>query len=136
MTMNTKFLLTILTLLISAAAFSQSVGINSDGSTPDKSAILDISSVNQGLLIPRITLTGVNDAATIATPATSLLVYNLTSGSGLTPGFSYNAGSAASPVWTKFSDDAAAGQGLGGPAGPKGDTGPQGTAGPTGPAGA
>ena len=109
--MNTKFLLTILTLLISAAAFSQSVGINSDGSTPDKSAILDISSVNQGLLIPRITLTGVNDAATIATPATSLLVYNLTSGSGLTPGFYYNAGSAASPVWTKLSDAAAAGQG-------------------------
>ena len=90
--MTTKFLLTILALLISAGAFSQSVGINSDGSTPDKSAILDISSVNQGLLIPRVTLSGVNDAATIASPATSLLVYNLANSSGLTTGFYYNSG--------------------------------------------
>lgn len=54
--MNIKALLTILALIISAGAFSQSVGINSDGSTPNSSAILDISSVNQGLLIPFITL--------------------------------------------------------------------------------
>ena len=109
MTMTTKFLLTILALLISAGAFSQSVGINSDGSTPDKSAILDISSVNQGLLIPRVTLTGVNDAATIASPATSLLVYNLTSGSGLIPGIYYNTGTTVAPVWARLTDSLAQG---------------------------
>ena len=107
--MNTKFLLTILALLISAGAFSQSVGINSDGSTPDKSAILDISSVNQGLLIPRVTLIGVNDAATIAAPATSLLVYNLTTGSGLTPGIYFNSGTSAAPVWARLTDSVAQG---------------------------
>ena len=109
MIMNTKFLLTILALLISAGAFSQSVGINSDGSTPDKSAILDISSVNQGLLIPRVTLIGVNDAATIAAPATSLLVYNLTTGSGLTPGIYFNSGTSAAPVWARLTDSVAQG---------------------------
>ena len=116
--MTTKFLLTILALLISAGAFSQSVGINSDGSTPDKSAILDISSVNQGLLIPRVTLSGVNDAATIASPATSLLVYNLANSSGLTPGFYYNSGTNAAPVWSRISDTVAVGQGLVGAAAP------------------
>ncbi|MEI7526381.1 MAG: hypothetical protein WCJ95_18685, partial [Mariniphaga sp.] len=107
--MNSKILLTIVALVISIGAFSQSVGINSDGSTPNSSAILDISSVNQGLLIPRITLTGANDAATIASPATSLLVYNLTNGSGLIPGIYYNTGTAAAPVWTRLSDTASLG---------------------------
>jgi len=134
--MNIKALLTILALIISAGAFSQSVGINSDGSTPNSSAILDISSVNQGLLIPRISLAGINDVATIAIPAASLLVYNLTSGHGLTPGFYYNAGTTAIAAWTRISDTVV--QGMVGPAGPQGIQGATGATGPvgaTGPAG-
>ena len=42
-------------LLISASAFAQNVGINSDGSTPHGSAMLDVKSTNSGILIPRMT---------------------------------------------------------------------------------
>lgn len=34
---------------------AQSVSINDDGSAPDKSAILDVKSTTQGLLVPRMT---------------------------------------------------------------------------------
>jgi hypothetical protein len=86
-------------LLLNLAALAQNVGINADGSTPDNSAMLHVKSANKGLLIPQIALTGVNDATTITTPATSLLVYNTTDGSGLTPGYYYNSGTPDSPVW-------------------------------------
>lgn len=50
-------------------------------------------------------LSGTNDAATIANPATSILVYNTsTAGAGITqvfPGFYYNAGTPASPNWKR-----------------------------------
>ena len=76
---------------------AQNVGINSDGSLPNASAMLDIKSANKGLLIPRVALTGTNDITTISSPATSLLVYNTaTAGSGGTavaPGFYYWNGS-------------------------------------------
>jgi hypothetical protein len=86
-------------MLLQMRSLAQNVGINDDGSTPDNSAMLHVKSANKGLLIPQIALTGVNDATTIATPATSLLVYNTTDGSGLTPGYYYNSGTPASPVW-------------------------------------
>jgi len=71
-------------LLLQIRSLAQNVGINDDGSTPNNSAMLHVKSANKGLLIPQIALTGVNDATTIATPATSLLVYNTTDGSGWT----------------------------------------------------
>ena len=86
-------------MLFQVRTLAQNVGINDDGSQPDNSAMLQVKSANKGLLIPQIALTGVNDATTIATPATSLLVYNTTDGSGLTPGYYYNSGTPASPVW-------------------------------------
>jgi hypothetical protein len=52
--------------------FSQ-VAINTDGSTPDNSTMLDIKSNNLGLLIPRITNAARNQ---IPSPATGLLIYN------------------------------------------------------------
>jgi len=67
---------------------SGSTGI---GTTPDASAILELN-VNQlasgskkGFLAPRVALTAYNDAATIPSPATGLLVYNL----GTAPTFSF-----------------------------------------------
>ncbi len=44
--------------------------------TPNNSALLDMYSSNKGFLPPRVALTGVNDVATIPSPATGLLVYN------------------------------------------------------------
>ncbi|MCF8360831.1 MAG: hypothetical protein K9H26_18915 [Prolixibacteraceae bacterium] len=103
--MKTKFLPIVLTLLLTLLLFygyAQNVGINADGSAPDNAAMLDVRASDKGLLIPRVALTGANDAATIASPATSLLIYNTTDGSGLTPGYYYNAGTPAAPVWTKL----------------------------------
>ena len=51
------------------------VAINSTGSDPDASSIIDISSTDKGVLIPRMTTT---QRTTIASPATGLLVYETT----------------------------------------------------------
>ena len=96
-------LLTIIIILFfSFNVIAQSVSINTDGSAAAASAMLDIKSNNKGLLIPRIALTGTDDNATIASPATSLLIYNTaTAGSGgssVTPGYYYWTGSA----WTRL----------------------------------
>lgn len=70
---------------------AQSVGINTP--TPNASAALDVVSANQGVLVPRLTLSATNVAAPVALPATSLLVYNTaTAGVGataVTPGYYY-----------------------------------------------
>jgi hypothetical protein len=71
---------------------------------PDTSALLDISTTNKGLLIPRIALTSTSDGTTITLPAKSLLVYNTATG-GLSPaGYWYNAGTSASPNWIQLED--------------------------------
>jgi hypothetical protein len=54
--------------------FSQ-IGINSSGSNPDPSAMLDVQSTSKGMLIPRMT-TAQRDA--ITSPTQSLLIYNTT----------------------------------------------------------
>ena len=43
-------------LVFSSNAISQRVGINTDGSTPDASALLDVKG-DKGMLIPRMTST-------------------------------------------------------------------------------
>jgi hypothetical protein len=86
------FAITVLTIS-QTFVFGQNVGINSDGSLPNKSAMLDIKSSNKGLLIPRVSLKSKTDQTTIASPQESLLVYNTAaSGEGPTsvsPGFYY-----------------------------------------------
>lgn len=52
--------------------FSQSVSINSTGNISDTSAILDITSVSKGILVPRMTAI---QRLAIFTPAEGLLVY-------------------------------------------------------------
>ncbi|MBX3102984.1 MAG: hypothetical protein KF690_10785 [Bacteroidetes bacterium] len=56
-----------------ALLWSQSVGVNTP--TPDPSAVLDVSSVEKGVLLPRLT-TAQRD--NIAAPADGLLIYNIT----------------------------------------------------------
>jgi type IV secretory pathway TrbF-like protein len=68
--------------------FSQNVGINDDGSTPNASAMLDVKSTNKGFLAPRLTETQKN---AISSPAIGLLIFQ-TDG---TSGFYYYDGS----VW-------------------------------------
>ncbi|MCW5520246.1 hypothetical protein J1N09_10380 [Aureitalea sp. L0-47] len=66
------------------------VGINT--SSPSSGALLDITSADKGLLIPRVTLTGTDDVTTITPSATTgLLVYNTVTAGALpvqvTPGY-------------------------------------------------
>ena len=76
---------------------AQSLAVNTTGATANASSILDVSSTNKGVLIPRVALTGTTDVTTIASPATSLLIYNTVTVSNVTPGYYYWNGSA----WAK-----------------------------------
>ncbi len=95
--MKKTFLLSLLAFFTATISFAQNVAINADGSLPNSSAMLDVKSANKGLLIPRVALTGTTDVTTIATPATSLLIYNTASvagSNGVTPGYYYWTGAA------------------------------------------
>ncbi|HKK68956.1 MAG TPA: hypothetical protein VJ946_12115, partial [Bacteroidales bacterium] len=61
---------------------SQGVAINTDGSSANSSAMLDIKSTDRGMLIPRMTQAERNG---ISSPASSLLIYQTDN----TPGFYY-----------------------------------------------
>ncbi len=81
------------TLLLFGATMAQ-VAINTDGSQPDASAVLDVKATDAGILVPRMTLAQ-RDA--IASPATGLMVFQTDN----TPGFYYYNGS----VWTAVGND-------------------------------
>lgn len=99
--MNTKSIL--ITLLFPILTFAQ-IGIGT--STIDASAKLQVDATNKGFLQPRVALTGTADTATIATPATGLMVFNTaTAGTGataVTPGVYYYSGSA----WQRVANQA------------------------------
>ncbi len=68
-----KYLIVLITLLsFSASAYAQNVGINTDGSLPDNSAMLDVKSATKGFLPPRMTL---QQRDAIANPANGLMVF-------------------------------------------------------------
>ena len=77
-------------LILSTVSFAQ-VGVGT--TSPLASSALDVTATNKGLLVPRVALTGSTDTATIASPATSLLVYNTasagTSPNTVSPGYYY-----------------------------------------------
>jgi hypothetical protein len=86
--MKRKYLLTAFAILFYyLPVTAQSFSINTDGSTANASAILDVKSTAKGMLIPRMTLVNRN---AIATPATGLLIYQTDN----TPGFYYYDGGA------------------------------------------
>lgn len=74
---------------------AQNIGINTSGSSPNASALLDVDASpgnNKGILIPRVALTAANNNAPIgAGIITSLLVYNTatagTSPNNVVPGY-------------------------------------------------
>ncbi|MBL0358648.1 MAG: hypothetical protein IPP72_18080 [Chitinophagaceae bacterium] len=97
-----KLFLSLILLLTVSFSFSQNVGVGTN--SPNSSAALDITAANKGLLPPRVALTGINDIATIATPAAGLLVYNTaTAGTvpnNVIPGYYYYTGLA----WLRISN--------------------------------
>lgn len=64
--------LAIAIILFALNTNAQSVAINNDGTTAHASAILDLKSTNQGVLVPRMTA---SQRGLIASPATGLMVY-------------------------------------------------------------
>ncbi len=79
-------LLIVLTFL-SHSAMAQDVAINTDGSSADASAMLDVKSTNKGILVPRLSLSQRN---AITSPATGLFIYQTDN----TPDFYFYNGSA------------------------------------------
>ena len=80
-------------VMIASYTLSAQVAINSDGSSADVSAMLDIKSDTAGILIPRMTET---ERSLISTPADGLLVYQTDADKG----FYYHNGSS----WTRIGD--------------------------------
>jgi hypothetical protein len=106
---------------IKAEAQNQNVSINTTGNLPDNSAILDVSSTDKGVLVPRMSTSQRN---AILQPATGLLVYD----TNLSQFWYFNG-----ITWVTF-----AGAGTPGPTGPQGiqgATGIQGNDGAVGPTG-
>ena len=67
-----NLIFSLISLIFSFNCTSQGVAINSDGSNPNSSAILDVKSTTKGILIPRMTQTQRN---AIDTPVSGLMVY-------------------------------------------------------------
>jgi len=78
---------------------AQNVAVtDDDGYSAHASAMLDIKSINKGLLIPRLTTTQRN---TISSPATGLLVFDTTEGKFYFYNGSGWVNNAAEGLWTK-----------------------------------
>ena len=132
MKLITIFLLT--NIIAINIAFSQGAAVNNSGAAADPSAILDISSTTQGLLIPRMTEA---EKQSIPSPSLGLMVFQT---DGAKQGFWYFDGS--NWVQTIGIAGATGATGNNGATGATGQTGspsnivgPTGNTGATGPAG-
>jgi len=96
----------ILLLPFGEAGWGQNIAINTTGAAANASALLEvgIGTDTKGMLIPRVSLTGITDVTTIATPANALVVYNtnaaMTNGNGV--GFYYYCSSGCAVTGWKF----------------------------------
>jgi len=91
-----KRALFLIVFLIAAMNAGQAqVGINTDGTAPNTSAMLDVKSTTKGLLVPRMTAAQRN---AISNPATGLLIYCTDDDQ-----FYSNSGTPAAPAWEVIS---------------------------------
>jgi trimeric autotransporter adhesin len=85
---NMKKILLILLMFWSLTEVKAQFGVGT--TEPNRSAQLDVVSINKGVLIPRIALKSPTDAETISSGnVESLLVFNTTDNSSITPGYYY-----------------------------------------------
>lgn len=77
--MKTKLFFLIIACCFQQIIFAQNIGINSSGAAPDKSAMLDVSSTEKGILVPRMTSA---QRIAITAPAEGLLVYQIETPTG------------------------------------------------------
>jgi len=88
--LKTFLFLVSFSFIVNIDVYAQSVSINTDGSVPDASAMLDIKSTTSGILIPRMTEAQRGGINTTGTP-TGVLIYQT---DGAVPGFYYYNGTA------------------------------------------
>jgi hypothetical protein len=97
--MNVKILTILFILFFERTIYSQNVGINADGSTPNSSAMLDVDvtslATKKGLLIPRLTLAEKTAMNPLPSVAQGLVIYQTT---GI-EGFYYNTSTTTAPNW-------------------------------------
>ena len=87
----------IFSLIFATCVWSQNIGINSDGSSPDGSAMLDVKSITKGMLVPRMTQA---QRVAILSPATGLMVYQTDN----TTGFYYYNGTAWNQIGPSYTE--------------------------------
>lgn len=97
--MNKLIYILIITIGLLTELKGQNVSFNEEGTEPDSSAMLDVSSTKMGMLIPRMTQT---ERDAISGPAKGLLIYQTTVDSG----FYFNRGNAATPDWLRIQSTA------------------------------
>ncbi|MBK7175268.1 MAG: tail fiber domain-containing protein [Bacteroidales bacterium] len=89
-----KLILTLGVLILLTLSAKTQVAINTDGASPDNSAMLDVKATDKGFLVPRMTQA---QKTSVSNPATGLIIYQTDGSTGLY----YNAGTAAVPDWIK-----------------------------------
>ena len=100
-----RYLSLMLLLFITITGFTQNVGISSNGATlPNVSAGLDVNFTTQGILIPRVALTGTSSFLPLGSvPVAGMVVYNVASVLDVTPGLYFNDGAKWVRVFPKAS---------------------------------
>jgi len=89
------------TLLFFSTIIYAQVGIGT--TSPNANALLEITSTNQGVLLPRLGLTSTSSFAPLSAHVAGMLVYNNVTINDVTPGYYYNNGS----VWVSVGGTAA-----------------------------
>lgn len=93
-TMRAALFIALLTITgYSVNAQNKELKVGNNPTIKQPSAVLEVESTNKGMLMPRVTLTSITDATTIATPANALTVFNTatagTAPNDVTPGYYY-----------------------------------------------
>ncbi|WP_312076808.1 hypothetical protein [Chryseobacterium sp.] len=100
---KTNIFLLALTLM-SSNLFLCQIGIGT--TSPANSAYLDVFSPNKGILLPRMNLTGRNDASTVTNPANGLITFNQTAAGTTTNAVLANSlYFRQNTIWQKFASE-------------------------------
>jgi hypothetical protein len=90
----------LLLLLLSFVNFGTIAQVGIGTTTPNASSLLDVSSVDKGLLIPRIALVQTTNFSPLLAHVAGMLVYNTATASDVSPGQYYNNGT----KWIRVAD--------------------------------
>jgi len=91
-----KFHSLFITFLLFTLSATAQVGIGT--TTPASGALLDLTSTDRGLLVPRVSINNLGTAAPVTAPTTGLLVWNTFTGAGIGVGYHYWNGTRWIPI--------------------------------------